>query len=115
MYVKRVGKRDLETHHIKRTMRTNSFLMTGHIHQNQQSNVVQLCKKCHQNIICRYIPYSRRKQTTQGCYFLIFAKNQKSHQKKYNSETILKYKTIYDQNKKLCKQMMKQKKIYVYH
>jgi DNA mismatch repair protein MutS len=102
------SKDNLETHHIKEQCESNSFLMIGHIHQNQQSNVVQLCKKCHQKITNGTFHIQGYKQTSQG-YTLDICEKPKNTKKKYDSETLLKYKTIYDQNKKLCKQMIETK------
>jgi len=100
----------LETHHIKEQQLSNEHKLIGNIHQNQLSNIIQLCKSCHDKITYGTLTINGYVQTTNG-YKIDVQENHihKSNKKRYDEPTILtilKYENTYKTNRKLCKQLL---------
>ena len=94
------GKTGIDVHHIKEQNKADIDGKIGHIHKNNESNLVVLCKDCHHEVHHGDLEIEGYKQTTTGIQLVSsnITNNDlssKKGKKKFNEDhilTIMKYK-----------------------
>jgi len=87
-------KNNLDTHHIKFQMLADEDGFIGHLHKNNLSNLVVLCKKCHDEVHNGVLNINGYKQTIKGIELIkeIITEDEKINKtrKKYSEDDIKK-------------------------
>jgi len=99
------SKKAEETNHIKEQCIADENNMIDHHHKNNEHNLVQLCKKCHDKITYGKLVIDKYILTTSGKELVYHTENKKQSRKKYDDEMvekILGYKNSYTLNKSYC-------------
>ena len=91
------GEKSQETHHIKEQQEADENNMLGKMHKNNLSNIVPLCKKCHNQQTYGNLDIKGYSMTSEGKELDYEIKNEcpKKKPKKYDSQKIsiiMKYK-----------------------
>jgi len=93
-----------ETHHIVEQCEADSNGNFTHFHKNNDHNLVQLCKKCHDNVTYGNLVIEGYVQTDKGIILQYDKSEKKRKPKKYDDvlEKITLYKSDYETNIKNC-------------
>lgn len=93
-----------ETHHIVEQCEADSNGNFTHFHKNNIHNLVQLCKKCHDNVTYGNLVIEGYVQTDKGIVLKYHNVDKKRKPKKYDDvlEKITSYKSDYETNIKNC-------------
>jgi hypothetical protein len=93
-----------ETHHIVEQCDADSNVNFTHFHKNNIHNLVQLCKKCHDNVTYGNLVIEGYVQTDKGIVLKYHNVDKKRKPKKYDDvlEKITLYKSDYETNIKNC-------------
>ena len=111
------GERAEETHHIKEQQSADKNNMIGAIHKNNLSNLVALCKKCHNKQTYGELNIKGYKKTSLGKELdFEINKDKKKNKKKYDSQQIsiiMKYKDNNNSIKRNCLLLEENEKIKI--
>ena len=99
------SKKAKDSHHIKEQCISDENNMIDHHHKNNEHNLVQLSKSCHDKITYGNLVIDKYILTTSGKELVYHTEDQKKSRKKYDDEMvekILGYKNSYTLNKSDC-------------
>ena len=111
------GKDAEETHHIKEQQTADENNMIGSIHKNTLSNIVPLCKKCHNLITYEDLDIKGYIQTSLGKELDFNKKKENKKSKKKYTDTDIKLILSYNKDnmsmKKACLMLAEKEKIKI--
>jgi len=103
------GKSAEETHHIVEQCEADNNGNLGYFHKNNDHNLVQLCKTCHDNVTYGNLVIQGYIETSEGIVLKHYNVKKKRKAKKYDDvlDKIKSYKNVYDTNIKNCISLLK--------
>ena len=103
------GKPAEETHHIVEQCEADTNGNLGYFHKNNDHNLVQLCKTCHDNVTYGNLVIQGYIDTSEGIVLKHYNVKKKRKAKKYDDvvDKIKSYKNVYDINIKNCISLLK--------